>query len=425
MTEQLDKLLRSPKLSEELRQGWTWFSTAREQWAADSEKNEKWWTREALRRGRILLLEWMRGVFHKHMLSLLERPHIVSWPDVREAAWRCLGQADDFQAGYDRFVHQVTSLVDANCRSAPFAVTTGYYCWYSRPDAVTHDIVWSNDSGFRIILMGAIPLSEEDNWGDWQEVPEPVVAPRVIYAVVEGNCSRKALSQFRRSARRVLRSVLESLRVIKEQESQPSLFPAPVWINFGRSGKVGPFAYDAGPSDSWPLQPLLDAYYSNPTKKDSMDRRLRNALHLLVEADHQRHDAVRLALCVAAMEALACEGTENISTTLAENVATLLEPKGEARPDAVAFVKKLYDARSKTLHGEKLEHEEKMREHARVVAAALMKAILERREFQRKAGFDPETPQELLGELKKSKFTPGETPGVTPSPVRKLWSSGA
>lgn len=107
----------------------------------------------------------------------------------------------------------------------------------------------------------------------------------------------------------------------------------------------------------------------------------------------------------------------------AENTAVLLEPDPNYRAAAVDFVKDLYDARSKVLHGEILEHETVMRRNARAIAAAVLQAILERRAFQRRVGGESETPDDLLKELRREKFKPQQVTGVEESPVRTLWGA--
>ena len=44
---------------------------------------------------------------------------------------------------------------------------------------------------------------------------------------------------------------------------------------------------------------------------------------------------------------------------------------------------------------------------------ALLKAIIERRSFMQKAGFDPEKPDDLLKEIKEGKYKEGQIVGIT------------
>ena len=171
------------------------------------------------------------------------------------------------------------------------------------------------------------------------------------------------------------------------------------------------------------VAPLLDAYFASPIKNDSIDRRIHNALHLLIQSDQQRHTAIGIALSVAAIEALVCGSSDNIANTFAENSAVILEPDPNYRAAAVDFAKDLYNVRSRVLHGDVLEHEATVRRNSRILAAAILQAILERRDFQRRVGEDSETPDKLLKELRRGKWIPGQLTGVSPSPVRQLWGA--
>ena len=124
---------------------------------------------------------------------------------------------------------------------------------------------------------------------------------------------------------------------------------------------------------------------------------------------------------MAAIEALVCRKGPDLANQMAQNVAVLLEPDTQKRLDAEEFVKDLYDARSRTLHGEFLEHESAMRRQARILASAVLKAFVERREHFKKLGVEAEKPDDLLHELRGLKYSGGEVPGIEPSPVRTLW----
>lgn len=169
------------------------------------------------------------------------------------------------------------------------------------------------------------------------------------------------------------------------------------------------------------IKQYLDAYYSEPTKKESIDRRIRNAVCLLIESDNQPNNAVGLALSIAAIEALIGEKGPEVTGKLADNVAALLEPDTSQRYNATEFVKDLYDTRSRALHGELVETESKARIDARHLAAAVLSGVISRRDFLRRSGYEPETPQDLLKDLRESRFTTGQPMGVPEFNVRELW----
>ncbi|HUT62246.1 MAG TPA: hypothetical protein VNA25_30780 [Phycisphaerae bacterium] len=176
------------------------------------------------------------------------------------------------------------------------------------------------------------------------------------------------------------------------------------------------------------IRTCLDSYYATTgTQKDSFDRRIPNALNLLAESDAQTNEAVGLALSVAAIEALLGEKGQNLTERLADNVAVLLEPDPKWRNDAAEFVKRIYDVRSRVLHGEQVEGEATVRAEARRLAAAVLIAVISRRDFMSRIGFGPEKPADLLRELRKGRFQAGETPGVDKAAlsVQELWRGTA
>lgn len=165
----------------------------------------------------------------------------------------------------------------------------------------------------------------------------------------------------------------------------------------------------------------LDAYYCAPTKRDTILGRIRNAVILNTESAQMPHDGLALAVCMSAIEALLGKKGTDISRTMAEHIATLLEPDSRERPNAVRFVKKLYDERSRILHGEKVFGERALRDQARILFTAVLKAIVERSNFLRRVGVDMETPDGLFAELSDSKFGAGQLAGVSDSVGRRLW----
>ena len=171
------------------------------------------------------------------------------------------------------------------------------------------------------------------------------------------------------------------------------------------------------------IKQYLDAYYSEPTKKESIDRRIRNAVCLLIESDNQPNNAVGLALSITATEALLGVGEkgEGIATMLKERVGALLEPDDTQRNYAAEFVKNLYNTRSRALHGELVETESTARFNARHLAAAVLDAMI----FLKLAAPSyynvPDTPEQLCKFLYDARRTPGQPLGIKEYNVRQLW----
>ena len=132
-----------------------------------------------------------------------------------------------------------------------------------------------------------------------------------------------------------------------------------------------------------------EAYFETPERLKRMKRgigpRLKNAVVLLAEADAQSLPAIALSLSFSAIEALVCKETTGIVDQLSRNVATLLEPNSLGRPDAIRFIKTMYNQRSKALHGESVEAEENDAEKVRRLAAAVLHAVVEWQGYQNAA----------------------------------------
>lgn len=174
------------------------------------------------------------------------------------------------------------------------------------------------------------------------------------------------------------------------------------------------------------IRRFIDAYYSEPTKKDTFNHRIRNAVQLLVESDNQSTNAVGLALSVTAIDALLGENTTEMTEKLAENVAVLMEPELDGRSNAKEFVKKMYNNRSRILHGDEIDSENNIRSDARLLAAGVLMAVVSYTDFFARSGLNPKTPQELLKELRDLLFKKGQPVGVNDfSNVRKLWNKSA
>mgnify|MGYP003824099197 CR=1 FL=1 len=239
---------------------------------------------------------------------------------------------------------------------------------------------------------------------------------RYVVAEVEGCMSAAASELLQSEMTHLLKSIVKSVSLLE---------PCSDGWEPGEPLDGGLTALDEdtlGNQESF-VRTCLDAFYGKPAPKpkDSIDKRIRNAVHLLMESDTQSNDALGLALSVTAMEALLGRGNTEISERLSTDIAVLLEPDLSNRDEATQFARGIYNLRSQALHGTTTEGDKDTREKARLLAAGILRAVITRRDFMRKSGFDVETPDELLAELRKQRFLPGQTVGVDEPNVRKLW----
>jgi hypothetical protein len=340
-------------------------------------------------------------LWRKDVSPHLPRPLVITGHDFTSAAEALfLVEPVSFDEAYASFVGYLAASAMIQRTRPPVRAFVGFF---GHGGETEQEILWSTAAGFAVRLAGFIPVEDEHapdhDHGD--NFPVSLTARRAVYFRFEGRCSTRAFGLFQRQACRVLRYASRSYLLIKRLDS--SIAP--------RFGGVIEFGQH------------LAAYFSTPSKKDSIDRRLRNALHLGVQSENQRHNALGLALSVAVIESLLCLKGDSIANMFAENGAALLEPDPTYRSAAVEFLKKLYDARSKVLHGDVLEHEPIKRLHARTIAGAVIQALFERRDFLRRAEDKTETPDEFIKELRDGKWVAGQLTGVAESPVRTLWGA--
>lgn len=235
---------------------------------------------------------------------------------------------------------------------------------------------------------------------------------------VGGSMSEGALADLTGELTSLLPSVIRSVTVV--QEGPTATYEDPFVFECKRRLPVITEAL-LGKNIHF-LRRCLDAYFSNPSKKDCMERRIRNAISLLAESDTQPHDAVGLALAIAAIEALLGEKGESVSERLSGNLAVLLEPDPEMRVKARKLFKDLYALRSDALHGRQPENVREHRIKARCVAAAVLHSVISRQDFLLRGGFHPEHPQELLRDLENLHWSAGQPMGVSVLPaVTRLW----
>ena len=258
-----------------------------------------------------------------------------------------------------------------------------------------------------------------------------------LSAYVIGRMSRKTLASMQSSLPEVLQTAIRSLSLLYSKEK--SKVNAHGFIPYDGEKLHGyvhglPVIREAVLHENKDtIRAFLDFYFDQMAKtrkrkkekgrKDkSFERRIRNAVLLLIESDTQRNDAIGLALSMSAIEALLGEKRSDISERLSTNVAVLLEPDLEKRQAATEFVKDMYDKRSRALHGEQLDGESSYRLKARHLASAILCAIISGLNLLRRSGCKPQNPDGLLQNLRKSRFTKGQPFGVEEFNVREYWA---
>jgi hypothetical protein len=366
----------------------------------------------------------------------LAEPQRVTPTEVSEAFWALASPLQYRSPDYDReyaegvyaaFLNLVSNQILSFRDSRPFLVGRVYKtdesCWMEIPNWVIHlphgepdvdpiiteetDTVWQAN-GIELQLAGRSPCIDMiPYWNNRFEYRNMRIA---------GSMSEHACRDLTNDLARVVPSIIRSVTSIQQS---PALSFSSLLVPCNQSlPVVTEGAIQKGLSF---LRRCLDAYFSKPTKKDSLDRRIQNAVSLLIESDAQSTDSISLALSFASIEALLGEKGESVTERLSGNLAVLLEPDPETRGKAKEFFKALYGLRSDALHGRRIDDIGGYRHSARCVAAAVLHSVIAREALLRRSGFEPERPDQLLSELEKLHFLPGQPGGVLALPVTGLW----
>jgi hypothetical protein len=114
-------------------------------------------------------------------------------------------------------------------------------------------------------------------------------------------------------------------------------------------------------------------------------------------------------------------GAGDITVTLSKNIAALLEPPDANRMGAMDFVKKMYNVRSKVLHGASLDFDPRTIHKCRFLAAAVLRAFVERRGHAIQKAGKAEDPSAFFDALQNAQMNGKTIEGVSESPVRGFW----
>lgn len=389
------------------------------------------------------------GVMRQEVLEKT-RPHIITAEELTDALFSLLPRdrhdwmdEDAFESVYPAFLNRVRSLLTHRV-SRPFAIAqlpvrpgsdrseavagafvAGMHA--ASPSGKDEPVVeealqaiqaLSHESRFKIwsgngISVGLCGTGRPDI--DLEFATKNVSGdPPLLYATLWGWISPDAMTLLAEELRVVLRSLVSSSFVAAEAEQFEGWSPL-------RPTGLPVVGVELVTREASFVRMCLDSYFAKPTsKKDLLDRRIRNAVTMLVEADGQANHAVGIALAVTAIEALLGSGKTEIAAALCDGVATLLEPDLKQRSAANEFMKKVYDDRSRVLHGERIAAPEQRRKDIRLLAGGVLYAVVNRVDCLRRSGYDPQTPEELRKEIKDLKYSPGQPMGVPELP--RVWS---
>jgi hypothetical protein len=317
------------------------------------------------------------SVFQHRLLSGFTVPPITADELATLARQQLAGAAtlDEFKVAIQRFIAHV-----------------GEATYYSSDDInICHDKLeiaglWIRDGREELMkqLDSCSPIWHSQH-GFWLALDpmDSVFAP--ITVSIWGKLSDGAMSAVSGSMKRIVPSVARTLHLVHSDPSTSDDFSdIPYEVDECQ------VARDVGLKEKGLFGTLLSYYFLPRTKKTStFEQRVRNSVHLLVEADSQQNTAIAISLCCSAIEALVCDKTEGIVDELSRHVAALLEPISLNRLSAMGGVKDLYTLRSKALHGDALTEDDSARWKARSLAAATLKAAIEWHNHVTRMGAQP------------------------------------
>ena len=291
----------------------------------------------------------LADLFNKHVFCRLPTPHPITPTDFKEVAFAQLGgvAGDDageaFVGAYVRFVEHLLFRIPEEGRTSD-EFDLGSWSKYEKIGSDSSEVhftgdleyIWSPPDG---AFQFAVGFREDAN--DIRG-----------YGMLWGHASEAAMEAAESGFRRLVPWIIRSLKELHWSRTldHTSAFDRSLYA-------LTPLSVLTDDFGEMFFSESVSSYFAAPEKRtDNMMQRMRNAVHLLVEADAQQNEAVALSLCFAAIEAVICSKKNSkkigITAELSKNVAALLQPNGVERPEAIKTVTKLYDIRCKALHGD-------------------------------------------------------------------------
>lgn len=366
-----------------------------------------------------------------------------TFDDIKEAFQLHLTDlVGDGNEEYGRFVNWLDSSRKKWWRSAPMPI--GSPSLYYRLDRKEEDYVldyvllgepeiWKSPCGSFVVQVAGTMLAADDSPSITKEITKEGSEIWQLYVTILGKCTQRYFAEVQSRIIRALDALVNCYYAIlqagiyeaflaianKRPEAQE------VHDKYIRLADLSRFddAETGGKFLTFLRDGLTSALQEQAGKKNSVGRRIRNAVHLLTESQEQRFNGIGLSLAVAAIEALLCDSSEGVVNQFKERVAILLENDPQHREAAEDWAKRLYTIRSKVLHGESIDCTQQEIRDARLVAAAVLKAMFERRTGVRRVHGSDETVEDLLRELRSDKYLPQRLTFVEESPVTRLWRS--
>ena len=335
-----------------------------------------------------------RPVFEKYILSQLPYPACMTFDDFAEILGRyAFGRADAELESSIQQLQAVWMYVSRSGYDRPFYFFHTYelefeFGEWEEPDRSAHRMedyvddantykVWNSnigDRGFNLELREFRDGKPENSFE--------------CKLFLGANCTEAAWQEVCPRFEELIPSVLRSLAMMESKLLRSPTQPQPQTGAEQAEKELQKCRCSFLKRRGLPLlTECIDSYFLPAEKKThNLQQRLRNAVHLLVAADQQQMPAIAMSLSFSAIESLVCNNTQSIVDELSRNVATLLEPDRMNRQETIKSIKKLYNLRSKAMHGDRLTDDVEPRDQVRLLAAAVFTAILDWQAYQKRVG---------------------------------------
>jgi hypothetical protein len=412
---------------------------AREQWSYDDEAA----LTERIQRDRDTFADKAVKAVFRSVVARLPQPAAISEDDLRRIAEQQLAGIDfdtDFRnetsiAAMRRMA--AVAVVESRAESLDLGIPSdrpipmGRWWADSRTDMDKVKAVgdlWHSESGFSLGIT-ATPVFSSDEFSEDPQLEHFCE----VHGLLRGMCSDHAMQLAEQEVASVLPSIAKtvSTSTAHEEREKSSWGESHAELSDALSGLVfpgdppdPPSGIPAPPSSLTPigfvtdpdgdgrhlLASCLDAWFTRSDDRDYFQRRLANAIELLRAADDASSNGIRLALSVAAVEAIVCAKEERlcdilrlsaddkmaIDTQFKKFVSALLMPHPNGRSVRAEALYDIYDSRSKTLHGEKISGEFAV--YARQIASGVLRSATHWRRHRVREGAPAEW-EDLIREV--------------------------
>lgn len=333
----------------------------------------------------------------ENVLARLDVPTITTLEEVFNDAFEHFHKQSSFDEAYRHFIEATLQRVGEWHKGEPFTVASvpdfeDFSEWFGK-------VLWEGES-WRVSLDQA-----EDG---------------CLKARVDGKATSGAIATFSKKIENTLGCILKLQDILWAFHYD--------WMDYSPVIRPTEYLSLAGsihePNELVEILPRLREWLtvllSKGNPKKQMTARLGNALRFMIEADRQENDAVALVLHFGAIEAVVCDSHLNITQQIKERGSVLLEDDVAIRTDAYKFLDNLYDLRCNCVHGSSIEESRTNRLHAAIIAAAILEAVQDRRDFVASSAAE-ENVRVFLNGLTDAYKRGNSIPGLSCNPARALW----